>query len=551
MSKSSTSTNTSELLVNTTQSSNAESPKVTQVSNLTPESIFQQSRSLSLQNNISYGNKLSNNGRKELLLNESKSKITLFANSFGRTLDKNMANIVSLQKECVHMLESFHQLKDQLYSFETEMNKQMESLSDNFQHGTASVTVTQPTTTTSNCVVSEKPQNDNFPTTIITNGYQRVNHQTINESIDRQRLSNDNKQQPEVSSNQQIPDTNQETSTILSHHNQIINQNRESTLNHHENSSSLSRRNEGKQQSHEKSLNTTTLPVSSKTPSCPGNEQDESFSQSTYIFSPHHISSDESSATSSSDQRNTNNNKGKSTLDSVLSSMNFHPKRKSSQNNTPSSSAPIKKKPFSPMQQQNEIKQKQSEFFKKLKSLRDQSCDSLTELPSNHILSIPSTSDEDNGDFFSRNDDPTKPSCHLQGQRRTVISPTRQIIFPPPPSEVRIKEEVIEENDERVSDESNVNFEISAIQKNSSDIWSTSTTQPSTTSSCNGERNTNRDFDKDKKFDPNIFGQRYVFVLLYIKICFYCFTGFLLSFLNPEIMGWDRKMSSYSPVCAF
>ena len=539
-------TSTFSLINNATNSNkNAESPQVTQISvDFIPENNFHQS-DLRLQNKLLFGNESNNVNAKELLINESKSKISLFTNSFGRMLDKNMANVVSLQRECIHMLESFHELKDQLYSFETEMKRQLESLAFNSHvtsstcsenhisnavashsendrerpdshHHTNGIFSQQTTSTMSNYVPLEKPQNENVSntTTTITNEYDIPNHQTINKNIDQH--SKNNKQLPEISDNQQIHYPNQEINTILSHQNQEI------TQNHHENNSSLSPKHDRNQPPDvETSLK---KPASTKTPSHTENEQDESFTQSTYIFSPRRASSDEASSTaSSSDQNKTNNNKGKSTLDSVLSSMNFHPKRKScSQSNTPSSSAPVKKKPFSPTQQQQNkmVIQKQTEFVQNLKSLqvqgRNNGGDQTEYKLPNPVLSIPSTSDEDNGDVFSSNEDPTMSSSHEPGQRQS--SSMSQInLLPQPPPDVRIKEEIFEEDEGRVSEDSNVNFEISSIQKNSCDLWSSSsTTGPFTTNgACNGEASRRRDDNEneERKFTPNIFGQRYDLVL--------------------------------------
>ena len=493
-------------------------------------------RSSSSDFNTRLGNESNNNNR--LLVNENKHNVSLFANSFSRALDKNMSSIVSLQKECVHILESFHQMKEQLYSFETEMNDRYESIINNIdvtlapprdgfstqsssndqsksyqnvyhtdnnnirslnqnidisnknynlstdpRQGTSASS--QPNTTITNSTPClqidvhhnqsesrflQNPQNENYHD-IATDGFHRAadaaNHQT---TTNHQRQSTSNfidPRLPRITGKQEMLATNRMSNDKKKNHIYHHNQENDQSSHEHMNGSIQHQHEQDKHQPpHQTSSNTRMSAQISL-----DNEQAEHFSQSTYIFSPHG-SSDDPGATSSSDQSSNNSNKGKSTMDFVLSSMNFHPKRKSSQS-TPLSSAPVKKKPFLPTQEQQQnkiINQRQPEFVHNLKSLRDQGFDKSDgcEKPTSHVMAIPSTSDEDNGGVLSSNDDPTSSSIVQQHPSTTLLA------FQPP-QEVKIKEEVLE------GGEDNVNFEISAIPKNSNNLWPSSIQTPAAT----------------------------------------------------------------------
>jgi len=74
---------------------------------------------------------------RQVSVNESQQKLSEFTQSFNKILDSNVSCVISLQKDCLHMLESMQNMKEKLASFEDEMKtilSYVTTLSPSFQN---------------------------------------------------------------------------------------------------------------------------------------------------------------------------------------------------------------------------------------------------------------------------------------------------------------------------------------------------------------------------------------------------------------------------------
>ena len=452
-----------------------------------------------------------------LHVNEDKQKMSSFASTLGRVLDKNMASVVSLQKDCVNMLESFHQIKDQLFSFETEMTNRYESITDIIQKYTAPnntrLLATQGNqenitndahnkqgsderfvkSTSNQKVIWETPRqaapsNTKPNTSISPSEMEMIFEDQFEFEPDAQQTISNHHQLGRVKVNPSIAQSpkgivcQHETAESSLKDNDKVGKNPEKTGNKNMRNSDFMNSNlTSNLNPQQASLNARMSAQPSSTSKATG-EKDENFSQSTFVFSPRRSSADdESSSSSSSDQQNRKKLGKTNLVDSVLSSMSFHPKRKSSQSRTPLSSAPANKKPFSSTHLENnhdKITQRQSEFVQNLTCLQEKNQNTaITTLTSNdcheklpastvggsddQIMTIPSTSDEDANSILSGNEDPTSSSATTSQQPRHVSG----YVNTATPG-VRIKEEPTDEEGE------DINFKISAVNENALNISS-------------------------------------------------------------------------------
>ena len=251
------------------------------------------------------------NEQGRLLMEENKRRITDFTAKYSKLLDSNISSIITVQRECVKMMESTHSLREQLSNFENEMIVHLDSLIpssntsngdgdevfrtpvsstlDNHHHKTSNH---KPTTTIS------KQHNDftsvaNLPQNGTINCISSSTNTTTTSFVNRSNIRHASPRQNILSSS-----TNHQTTTSQPAMNNIsATQSLVSSL-------------------HQQQSTNTPLDF-------PTNQSTSSMA--------------------------VNQNKPKSNLDSVLSTMTFHPKRKSSSTAPTtqklSQDAPVAKKP--------------------------------------------------------------------------------------------------------------------------------------------------------------------------------------------------------------
>ncbi|XP_066929421.1 homeobox protein 13-like [Clytia hemisphaerica] len=265
--------------------------------------------------------------RGQLKTEESKRHITNFTEKYGKLLDSNISSIILVQQECIKMMQSTHSLREQLSNFEKEMILRLDSLtpsSNTFNGDGVEVSSTSASLDCHQHTLSN-------------------NHQTASSSLH----ATLNNQLTEISVS--IP-SNESASSVAN----ILQKgatNNASTVTNTTTASLINRSNIRHASPRENIPPTSTYPQTNTSQPIIDNISvlASPLRRPPTIDAPRDLPTDQSSSSNSNHHHHHHHNKPQSNLDSVLSTMTFHPKRKSCPSSTPnqkpSQDAPVAKKP--------------------------------------------------------------------------------------------------------------------------------------------------------------------------------------------------------------